>query len=124
MKKQISKEQQEKIIYNYTVLNMGLKRSGKEFNFSDKIVKKILLENNIPIKTVGAKRKYLINDKYFDTENSNMAYIMGFWAADGNVSSTENRLDLELASIDREILEKINVEIGNTRPIKIYQCIN
>ena len=39
MKKQISKEQQEKIIYNYTVLNMGLKRSGKEFNFSDKIVK-------------------------------------------------------------------------------------
>ena len=109
MKKQISKEQQEKIIYNYTVLNMGLKRSGKEFNFSDKIVKKILLENNIPIKTVGAKRKYLINDKYFDTENSNMAYIMGFWAADGNVSSTENRLDLELASIDREILEKINV---------------
>lgn len=124
MKKQISKEQQEKIIYNYTILNMGLRKSGKEFNFSDKIVKKILLENNISIKTVGGKRKYLINDNYFDIENSNMAYIMGFWAADGNVSSTENRLDLELASIDKEILEKINIEIGNTRPIKTYQCAN
>lgn len=124
MKKHVNKEQQEKIIYNYTILNMGLRKSGKEFNFSDKIVKRILLENNISIKGVGAKRKYSINDDYFDNESSNMAYIMGFWAADGNVSSNENRLDLELASIDKEILEKINVEIGNTRPIKTYQCAN
>lgn len=124
MKKLIDKEQERKIIYNYTVLNKGLKASGKEFNFSDKIVKKILLENNVPIKKVGNKRKYSINEDYFSTESSNMAYILGFWAADGNVSATENRLDLELASIDREILEKINTEIKNQRPIKIYQCAN
>lgn len=73
---------------------------------------------------INKKRKYYINDHYFDKESPNMAYIMGFWAADGNVSSTENRLDLELASVDREILEKINKELDNARPIKIYQCAN
>lgn len=124
MKKQINKEHQEKIIYNYTIKNMGLKSCGKKFGYSDKIVKRILLENNIQIRKVGAKRLYSINDNYFDTEGSNMAYILGLWAADGNVSSKENRLDLELASKDREILEKINSEINNTRPIKIYQCAN
>lgn len=124
MKKQINKEQQEKIIYNYTVMNMGLKTSGKEFGYTDNTVRKILLENGVPIRRVGGRRVYNVNDFYFDKESSNMAYILGFWAADGNVSSTENRLDLELSSKDREILEKINTEIENERPIKIYQCAN
>lgn len=124
MKKQISKEHQEKIIYNYTIKNMGLKSCGKELGYSDATVRKVLVENNIQIRKIGAKKKYTINDAYFDTEGPNMAYILGFWAADGNVSVKENRLDLELASKDREILEKINNEIGNSRPIKIYQCAN
>lgn len=124
MKKSVSVEEKAKIIYNYTVLNMGMRASGKEFNYSDKIVKKILLENNIPIKKSGGQRKYAVNDEYFNTQSSNMAYILGFWAADGNVSDVENRLDLELASVDLEILEKIKKEIQSERPIKIYQCEN
>lgn len=67
-------------------------------------------------------RIYKVNDDYFDIQNPNMAYILGFWAADGNVHLKENRLDLELASEDYEILEKIKEEIQCERPIKIYQC--
>lgn len=33
-----------------------------------------------------------VNDNYFSTQNSNMAYIMGFLAADGNVSKKGNRV--------------------------------
>lgn len=124
MKKSITTEEKEKIIYNYTVLNMGLKASGRELHYSDATVKEILLENNIPIKSSGGQRKYAVNDNYFDIQSPNMAYILGFWAADGNVSNVENRLDLELASLDLEILEKIRTEINSERPIKIYQCNN
>ena len=124
MKKIITKEQEEIVIYNYTTLNKGLKSAGKEFNFSDNIIKKILLKNNIPIRSVGGQRKFLVDDNYFKNQSSNMAYILGFWAADGNVSSTENRLDLELASVDIDILEKIRAEIKSERPIKSYRCEN
>lgn len=94
------------------------------YGVSEKVIKRILKENNIQIRQVqqSNKRKYNINDNYFDKENSNMAYIMGFWAADGNVSNKENRLDLELHSKDIEILEKINKELQNERPIKRYEC--
>lgn len=69
-------------------------------------------------------RKFKVNEDYFDTESSNMAYILGFWAADGNVSKRENKLELELSKVDYEILEKIRAEIDCERPVKIYQCAN
>ena len=97
-----------------------------KYNISESVIKRILKENNIPIRQVqeANKRKYNINDDYFDIQSSNMAYILGFWAADGNVSATENRLDLELQSKDVEILEKISRELNNERPIKTYECQN
>ena len=95
-----------------------------DYNVSEGVIKRILKENNIPIRQVqqSNKRKFNIDDTYFDNENSNMAYILGFWAADGNVCSKSNRLDLELNSIDIEILEKMKTELKSERPIKIYQC--
>jgi len=29
------------------------------------------------------KRRYLLNEKFFDKWSSEMAYILGFWFADG-----------------------------------------
>lgn len=97
-----------------------------EFGVSEGTIKRILEKNNIKIRQVqqANKRKFNINDSYFDNENSNMAYIMGLWAADGNVDSKENRMDLELNSLDIEILEKIREELQSERPIKSYQCQN
>jgi DNA-binding transcriptional regulator WhiA len=93
---------------------------------TDKLVKRLLQENNIHIRTIQESNKshFKINHNYFSNQNSNMAYIMGFFAADGNVSSKDNRIDLELASIDYEILEKIKEEIDLERSIKIYTCAN
>lgn len=97
-----------------------------EFNVSEKVIKRILEKNGIKIRQVqeANKRKFNIDDTYFDTEGPNMAYIMGFWAADGNISVDENRLDLELNSNDIEILERIREELKSERPIKTYQCQN
>ncbi len=127
MKREVTLEQKEKIIYNYTVLGKGQKASGAEFGFGDKVVKRILVENNIPIRTkVGGKRQFHVDDNYFNPNNqsANQAYIIGFLGADGNVNSKENRIDLELWKEDHEILEKIKTEIKCEREIKIYQCAN
>ena len=49
---------------------------------------------------------------YFSTQNSNMAYIMGFLAADGNVSKEGNRIQSQLSIKDKDQLEMIHNEIG------------
>lgn len=121
-----SKEEEDKIINSY-LEGISRNKLAKEYKVSDDVILRILRKNNIKIrgiKEANSKRKYDVNDSYFNTESPNMAYIMGLWAADGNVSSKENRLDLELASLDLEILEKIKEEINSERPIKIYECSN
>lgn len=123
--KNFTLEQEKDIVIQYQN-GISKNRLSKELKVSESVIKRILTKNNIPIrqrKDVN-KRKFNINDKYFDIQSSNMAYIMGFWAADGNVSKDENRLDLELNFGDIEILEKIKDELNSERPIKIYQCQN
>lgn len=119
---------QKEIEYIINAYQNGISKNKLrlEFNVSESVIKRILEKNNIKIRQVqeSNKRKFNINDNYFDVENANMAYIMGLWAADGNISSTENRLDLELNSLDLEILEKIRIELQSERPIKVYQCQN
>lgn len=125
MKKRIfTQEEIDKVIYNYTVLNMGQKRAGAEFHMDDRAVKRLLLENGIHIRTIqeSNKSKYKINHNYFSTQGHNQAYIIGFLGADGNISGKDNRIDLELFPADYEILERIRTEIELERPIKKYEC--
>lgn len=127
-KRLFTKEEIDGVIYRYQTLKMGREKAGEPFNLSERLVKRLLEENGIDIRhkdsAKNKKRKFNVDDDYFDTQSPNMAYILGFWAADGNISSSESRLDLELASVDIEILKKIREEIKCERPIKIYQCSN
>lgn len=65
------------------------------------------------------QRKYPVKDDYFDTENEQMAYLLGFLASDGTVRKDSNEVKLTLSSIDRDILLKFYSEVGG-RPIKDY----
>lgn len=122
--KTVPEEIAEKVVYNYCVLKKGLLPSGAPYGLTQFMVEKILKEYGIRKRTyTEAKdglRKYSVNDDYFKTQSHNMAYILGFLAADGNIAKKENQINLALAEFDKEILEKINQEIENTRPIKIY----
>lgn len=53
-----------------------------------------------------------VNNSYFSEQNNRMAYIMGFLAADGNVSKNGNRIQSQLSLKDKEHLEMIQSEIG------------
>ena len=68
-----------------------------------------------------SNRKYLFNEHYFDEVNTkNKAYILGLLYADGCNYPRNNGIRLELQERDKEILEKINKEINNEKPLKFY----
>lgn len=62
------------------------------------------------------------NHDYFKKENesANMAWLLGFLAADGCIEKDRNVIKLSLSSIDREILEKIRLEINLKSEVKDY----
>lgn len=128
MKKQVSKDIQNKIVYNYTVLNKGIAASGKEFNLGTAATKTILKDNGVKIRTQqesaalsNKNRAKKINHDYFKTESSNMAYILGLLASDGTVRKNINEIKLTLNEEDSEILEQIKKELSFEGKIRHYE---
>ena len=129
----LTMEEKQKIIDNYTIKKYGILKSGREAGgFSERVVRRILKEANIPIRTKSEaavisniqRRKFNCNDDYFSSENSNMAYLLGFFAADGTVSKDNNTIKLSLSSVDREFLEKVRQELKVEKPIFDYTTNN
>ena len=123
MKKRIfTKEEIDKVIYNYEILGMGRAKAGEEFGISEKLVKRLLEENGVPVRTIqqANRSRYYINEKFFDTQTEDMAYILGLIASDGCVAGNENCIYIELQESDSEILEKINKVLENEREVKHY----
>ena len=91
-KRTFTDEEIKKVIYNYTVLKMGQKRAGAEFHMNDRTVKRLLNENNIPIKSIQETNvsQYNIDVNFFKTQSADLAYVLGLIGSDGCVSSNEN----------------------------------
>lgn len=131
MKKQeISKEIREKIIFNYVENKYGIIKSGKEFGLGERIVRRILQEGDIKLRTKeealilqNKARRIMVNDNYFDTEDHNMAYILGILASDGTVRKKVNEVKLTLNENDAELLEKIKAEIDYVGNIRHYEDV-
>ena len=72
----LTEEQEKQIIYNYTVLRYGQKKSGAFIPVSDTVVKKVLKKYNIPIKTIQETNinKLFVNHNFFKTQSEDMAY--------------------------------------------------
>lgn len=62
-------------------------------------------------------KKYNINQNYFSEWSNNMAYILGFVYADGNLD--KNKYRLRISSVDKNILEEINKEFESDRDIRL-----
>lgn len=118
---------EKEIIRRYTELGYGLIKSGKPFEVSDYLVKKILIKNGIKIRTFAEASKVsdrdviLINHEYFNSESPNMAYILGLLASDGTIRKDSNSIKLTLSEQDSEILEKIKKELDYHGTIKHYE---
>lgn len=62
--------------------------------------------------------KYNINSDYFKTWSSEMAYVLGFITADGNVQQTKRGYHVHIACDDLDIIEKIKTHLNATVPIR------
>ena len=65
-------------------------------------------------------RNLLENHDYFKQQTANMAWLLGFLAADGSVEKSRNVIKLSLSTVDKEILEKIRKEIGLKSEVKDF----
>ncbi|MEC2758683.1 hypothetical protein P9Y28_31560, partial [Bacillus cereus] len=76
----------------------------------------VLSDNNVPRRAIGSwKRKYDITEDYFKTWSNNMAYILGFIAADG-VIQKENQC-VSISQKESYILEDIKKELKTNQPL-------
>ena len=131
-KTQLSREEIDVIIDAYCNKKYGLVKTGKLVGVNERIVRKVLIQNNIHIRSLAEAnaansinvRKYSVNDDYFDNESHNMAYILGFLSADGTVSRNGNRIKIGLSSVDRNFLELIKEELGVEKKIFDYETNN
>lgn len=131
-KTQLSREEIDVIIDAYCNKKYGLVKTGKLVGVNQRIVRKVLINNNIHIRSLAEAnransvnvRKYGVNDDYFNNESSNMAYILGFLAADGTVTKNGNRIKIGLSSVDRKFLELIKEELGAESNIFDYETSN
>lgn len=119
----LTEEQEQQIIYNYTVLKYGQKRAGAFIPVGDSVVKRVLTKHNVHIKSIQETNvnKLYVNHNYFKTQSADMAYWLGILGSDGSVNKSENQIYIELQRKDKELLEKLNTAIENERPVKDYE---
>lgn len=126
----ITEKQEQEVVSLYQQGKGLLYCSKKIFGVSNTgLIKKILKNNGIrprnhyesilllPQNNV----KYKQDKNYFKKQSSNMAWLLGFIAADGCVSSTRNLISIVVAKRDKEILEKIKNELSLENPIKEFE---
>ena len=129
---QLSQKVIDKIIYDYTVNRYGLIKTGKQNGVGERIVRSVLLENKIHIRSQSEaaiianiqRRQFNLNDNYFSSENERMAYLLGFLASDGTVDKKNNRIKISLSSVDKDFLIAIKKELEYEGDILDYQTSN
>lgn len=91
---------------------------AKDLNTTRKHIRNVLRRNNIEMRSLSeATRKYNFNEHYFDViDTPNKAYILGLLDSDG-CNGRNNDVKIKLQERDRDILEKVNVELSNEKPL-------
>lgn len=85
-------------------------------NVSDRYIRSVLTAQGIEKRAKGSwKRKFKVNEHYFKTWNSEMAYILGFLSADGCIVS--NQQTVSFAQKEKYLLEEIKSALESEHPI-------
>ena len=62
-------------------------------------------------------KKYSVDSSFFNSWSAQMAYVLGFISADGNLYKTERAHILQIACDDKDVVEKIQVALKHNGPI-------
>jgi hypothetical protein len=87
-------------------------------NVTARYVSSILKDKDVEKRAFGHwKRQYTLNEDYFKSWSNNMAYILGFFCADGFISSRFQQIGF--AQKDKDILEQIKIELQSNQPLHL-----
>lgn len=112
-------EEEEKQIIEYFRATNNVSKTADTFSVQPTNIIPILKKYNIIIPSLSdARRKYTLDESYFhNIDNQNKAYILGFFYADGSVGSTDYSVTINLNEKDKYILESMNKQFKNTKPL-------
>lgn len=119
-----SQKQEQDIINMYVNQNLSTVAIGKVMGCNYNKISRVLKSYNI--KPDGRSvRKHKLNELYFDSiDTPNKAYILGILYADGNVYPEKGTIFISLQEDDKEILEKMRIEIGSAKELKFIDNTN
>ena len=119
-----TEEQKQIILDCYVNQKRGLNYCKTQANVSLATLNQILKDNGVKKRTYAEaavesnqNRALYKNKEYFSVQSPNMAWVLGFLAADGNISKKGNNINIKLSSVDREVLERIKEDIEIENPI-------
>ena len=117
----ITNRQKEEIVKMYIQDGLSTTQIGEKLKIYHKLISDVLSENKIE-RIGNNKRKYSLNEHYFDDINTpNKAYILGFFYADGCNIMNKSTVAMSLEEKDKEILEKIRLEIDSERKLEFIE---
>ena len=128
MKSYFTENQERKIIELYTEEHRGQLYCAKAVGSTNvQEVKKVLRKNNIHIRNFpeaaseSNKNRALRKDvSFFKTETSDMAWVLGFLAADGCIGKNNNKIMIGLQQQDAEVLFHIRELLKIENEVKYY----
>ena len=97
----------------------SLKEISKKFHITEKDLSKEFRKRNVHIRTISeSKRKYSLNENYFDKiDTQNKAYLLGWLWSDGHNCIQNRAIIINLQEQDKYILDLFNKELDSDRPI-------
>jgi intein-encoded DNA endonuclease-like protein len=70
-----------------------------------------------------SKRRYIVNDGFFKTWSSDMAYILGLWWADGHIDDKRKTFAITQKKDEYQLLADVKNAMSSNNPIKTYKNI-
>lgn len=100
----------------------SIKAIAPKFNVSRQAIKSILDRNNVLVKKpIFRRRKYQIDEKYFEEIDSpQKAYWLGWLYSDGNNYENTGVIKLELHAKDGYIVNLLKTDLKSEHPIKEF----
>ncbi|WP_456271135.1 LAGLIDADG family homing endonuclease [Bacillus sp. AK031] len=92
------------------------KKIAEKAGVSQRYIRMLLSKHNVQKRPHGSwKRKHNLNEHYFKKWSNNMAYILGFFCADGFIA-TDNQ-SVSISQKERSILLRIRSELESNQPL-------
>ena len=121
--KDFSSEQVNEIIDLYINGNSTV-TIGNIYGVGHKVISRVLQNNNIE-RTGISRRKYYLNEYYFDKiDTPNKAYFLGLLYADGSNFTPKQTISISLEEGDRHILELFREELNYSRELEFLDYSN